>query len=237
MRRLVRRQKQLGGDLVGGGFLHPAEGCHLAHGIGLADAHDRHAGFAARPRSSLPGPRPATAAWGSSPSSCHSAARQMARRKMAGLVRHHPDQLVGRLHPQQDAGEDEDVCRRRLGGEGVHSDRPPDRPWTIGIEAGGPRQRHLIASQHFLGFGVAQACADVLRLGGRGRTPRPASRARNAGGKTAWPCAEGSGSVQTSRLATLLARVQPLARTVWRFARERSTNPVQQLANGARARA
>jgi len=85
---------------------------------------------------------------------------------MAGFVRHHPDQLIGLLQPQQDAGEDEDILATvAIGGEGVDiATYQPDA--RDRIQARGMRQRRLIASQHLLGFGVAQQ-ADLLRARGQ----------------------------------------------------------------------
>ena len=180
-RRLMRGQQQLGGDLVGGGFLHPGEGRHLAHGIGLADAHDGHADFA-RARDHRAQPHHHGEQHGDH-RLLHAidAARQMAGRDMAGLVRHHPDHLVGDLQPQQDAGEDEDVLAAiAIGGEGV--DRPAHQPdLGRGVQARGAGQRRLIAAQHFLGFGVAQQ-ADVFL--GIGRSAIGQQGGRHAGGKT-----------------------------------------------------
>ncbi len=169
-RRLVRRQEQLGADLVGGGFLDAGEGRHLAHGIGLADAHDRHAGFAsardhggdARHHRQQHGDHRLLHAV--------LAAAQVTRCKMTGLVRHHAHQLVGLVQPQQDAGADENVFG--IGGEGVHFGVGRQVDMHGGhLQTRGARQRHLVALQHLLGFGVAQGITGIAlsqcRLGRR----------------------------------------------------------------------
>ena len=187
-RRLVRGQQQLGGNLVGGGFLHPGEGRHLRHGIGLADAHDRHAHFAGA-RDHRANARHHREQHGDH-GLLHAvlAARQMPGRDVTGLVRHHADQLVGLLQPEQDAGENEDILAAiAIGGKGVDLVGVDQPDLGNGIKAGGARQGRLIAAQRFLGLGIAQQ-ADSLRL-------RRQAIGQQGGGETGGECEFAQGGI------------------------------------------
>ncbi len=90
-------------------------------------------------------------------------------RDMAGLMRHHPDQLIGVLQPQQDAGEDENILAAvAIGGKGIDLVVANQPDLRDGIKARGARQRRLVAPQHLLGFGVAQYAHVVLGPSGQG---------------------------------------------------------------------
>ena len=138
-RRLMRGVEQLERDLVGGRFLHPGEGGHLRLGDRRARAHDHHAGFAGAQRHRRGAQHHRQQHGDHGVLHAHAGARNMAGRDMAGLMRHHADQLVGIFAVEDDAAHDEDVLAFRRRRRSL-PDRPPDTyarpgdrgrpPWT-----------------------------------------------------------------------------------------------------------
>ncbi len=167
-RRLVRRPQKLQGDLVGGGFLHAGELVELRLRHRLTQTHHRHARLAgardhrrdAHHHGEQHGDR----------RFFHSdfAADQVTGLDVPGLMRHHPDQLIGRFEVKQNAGENEDIFaafpERGKGIDLIIAHQP--HFGRVGIEPGRFGQRRLIAVEHLLGFGIAQDI-DVLRQGGQ----------------------------------------------------------------------
>ena len=98
-------------------------------------------------------------------------ARQMAAGDVAAFVRHHADQLVGRLGAHDQAGIDEDALAARH--EGVErvvlDDHDLDR---VGIETGRLPDRHDHGADRVLDLGVADEIESLTLLRARGTKRR-----------------------------------------------------------------
>ena len=133
------------------------------------------------------------------------AARQMAGRDMAGLVRHHADQLVGLSQPQQDAGEDEDVLAAiAIGGEGVDLVSPISQTW-----ARGPRPAARPAASHSRAAFPRSRCRAACCLLGLGRQAIGQEGAGEAGGKTEFAQERTCGIPATSRITPVRPAQSP----------------------------
>ena len=167
--------------LVGGGFLHTAEGEELRHRGLLAELDRAHAGLARAHRHRGDPHRQADQHGNARLLHRAGVADHVSARDVASFMRQDADDLVRRFELHERTGVDEDVFFRighgALRREGVDLRILYEiEMHGVGIDACGFQDWHLIAAQHTLNLGIAHHVDGLRRRGLRHRAKQGESR-------------------------------------------------------------